>query len=202
MGLESIHFGLKCLGWFGILAVAFSTIGLQVTTAKLESFKTQKIDDLITGKNLLIEKVDDYQKQLEEKQIQIDMLSRKAQNAERGIHNSYDFDGVCRSGSAGEVTALIGAETAMFQELCTLNNSERWNDLAIYASSIIESGTEWLTPSYMRAIAYANLGYLQDAEKGLKYVISKAGDRPEYSEAASILLQVQESRRQQGDVDK
>lgn len=202
MSLESIHFGLKCLGWFGILAVAFSTVGLQITTGKLDSFKSKKIDDLLVGNSVLLEKVSGYQKQIDDKQAQIDLLSRKAQNAERGIHKSYDFDGVCRSGSAGKFVTLVGAETTMYRELCALNNSARWNDLAIYATSIIDGGTEWLTPFYLRAIAYANLGYLQDAEKDLKYVISKAGDAPEYSKAASILLQVQESRRQQGDADK
>ncbi len=202
MALESIHLFLKYIGWAGVVAVGISTIGLQITTAKLDSFKSLKIEELIKGKDILIDKVGSYQRELQDKQSQIDMLSRKAQNAERGIRKSYDFDGVCRSGSAGKSITIIGGEVSMYSKLCALNNSQQWSELADYATSIIESGTEWLTPFYMRAIAYANLGHLQDSESDIKYVISKSGDDPGYSNASSILSQVQESRRQQGDVDK
>ena len=194
MGLESIHFGLKCLGWFGILAVAFSTIGLQVTTAKLDSFKSQKIDDLITGKNILIEKVGDYQKQLEEKQSQINLLSRKAQNAERGISKFYTFNGQCKSQQGNRSTNIIGDETSIFGKLCELHDAKKWEELSLMATSIIKNNHEWLTPFLLRGIAYANLGDFASAEQDLQYVVSRAGDDPEYQQAAQLIAQINEAK--------
>ncbi|WP_439853022.1 hypothetical protein [Pseudomonas syringae] len=192
MGLESIHFFLKCIGWTGIVLVAMSTIGLQVTTAKLDAFKSRKIDDLVSGKNILIEKVGDYQKQIEEKQIQIDILSRKAINSERGVRKIFTFNGACKSQHGNKFGLIVGEEVNKFQALCELYNSQKWSEVISMATAIIKSNDEWLTPYYLRGISYANISDFDSAEQDLAYVVSHAGDDPDYIKATEDLAKVKE----------
>lgn len=192
MSLESVHLFLKYVGWIGIMLVAISTIGLQITTAKLELFKSQKINDLVAGKNILIEKVSAYQKQLEEKQMQIDSLSKKAVNSERGIRKAFAFNGDCKFQQGNKFGLVLGEESSQFRSLIELFNAQKWNELIAMSSLIARNNEDWLTPYFFRGLSYASLDDFDSAERDLAYVVSRAGDDPDYKNAAEALAKVKE----------
>lgn len=192
MSLESVHFVLKYVGWIGIVLVAMSTIGLQITTSRLEVFKSQKINDLIEGKDILIEKVGAYQKQLEEKQMQIDALSKKSVNSERGVRKTFAFNGQCRLQQGNKFGLIVGEESSQYNELVELFNAQKWNELIVMTGLIVKNNEEWLTPYFFRGLSYASLDDFDSAERDLAYVVSRAGDDPEYKNAAEALAKVKE----------
>lgn len=127
---------------------------------------------------------------------QAEELSLRAQNAERGISDTYDFNGGHRQNVGGGHTKLtIGAESSVFQTIIALNTSKDWQGLRDVCERQIQVTPNWLTPYLFSGIASANMGDFQLAQQRLEFVVRKAGNDPSYADAAQILAEVKSAGR-------
>jgi hypothetical protein len=118
-------------------------------------------------------------------------LAVRAQNAERGISDSYDFNGVRRQNmGAGRVMLTDGPLINVFQTLIKLNNDKDWNGLRNLCEDQISKTPGWLTPYLFSGVAYANLGDFPKAKERLEFVVAKAGNDTHYSDASRLLAQI------------
>jgi hypothetical protein len=86
-------------------------------------------------------------------------LVAKAQNAERGISDTYDFNGGHRQNmGGGRVVVTVGAEVNIFQKIMESYKAKDWSTLTITCETQIQATPIWLTPYLFSGIAYANLG--------------------------------------------
>jgi hypothetical protein len=118
-------------------------------------------------------------------------LAAKAQNAERGISDTYDFNGGHRQNmGGGRLGITVGAEVGIFQKIMELYKAKDWETLKDTCEAQIKTTPTWLTPYLFSGIAYVNLGQLAKAKERLEFVSEKAGDDPQYSDAARILGEI------------
>jgi TolA-binding protein len=160
----------------GVLLIALGTIltfvGQNISnrenTTKLTSTiqeKNKEIDELVEGKNQLIEKLDKYQKDLTEKEKTIQELEKKAKKAERGISSTFDFNGARRATSRpGHISVSIGPEVKIFKRIQVLEQQKLY-----------------------LGVAYANIGNKEKAMELFEYVVQNAPDDPAYSQAKDFL---------------
>jgi hypothetical protein len=123
-------------------------------------------------------------------QQRADDLTTKATAAERGVGDTYDFNGGHRLRTAGRVTLIVGEETQVFQHLVQMQAAHQWSELLSTSEAQIAKTPTWLTPYLFAGIADANLGRLSDAKSRLSYVVSHSGGDPEYADAQRILSQL------------
>jgi hypothetical protein len=123
-------------------------------------------------------------------------LAVRAQNAERGISDTYDFNGAHRQNvGGGRVVASAGAETSVFRNIMQMNEAKAWAQLRDTCENQIRNTPAWLTPYLFSGVALVNLGDLAKAKERLEYVVQHAGADPNYAEAARILEQVRAAGR-------
>lgn len=123
-------------------------------------------------------------------------LAIRAQNAERGISDTYDFNGGHRQNmGGGRVVLAVGPEAGVFQKIFRLQSDKDWNELKEVCDDQIKATPTWLTPYLFSGIANANLGNLAVAKERLQFVVAKAGSDPNYSDAARILAQIETATR-------
>jgi hypothetical protein len=119
--------------------------------------------------------------------VQAEELTLRSQNAERGISDTYDFNGGHRQTSGARRSLTIGAETSVFQTMIALSSSKDWQGLEDVCERQIQATPTWLTPYYFSGIASANLGDFAKAKERLQFVVSKAGNDPDYADATRVL---------------
>ena len=123
-------------------------------------------------------------------------LAIRAQNAERGISDTYDFNGGHRQNmGGGRVVLNVGKETGVFQHIVSLQNEKNWSALKETCENQIKETPAWLTPYLFSGIANANLGNRAVAKERLQFVVEKAGSDPNYSDAARILSEIEAATR-------
>jgi tetratricopeptide (TPR) repeat protein len=183
----------------GVLLIALGTIltfvGQNISnrenTTKLTSTiqeKNKEIDELVEGKNQLIEKLDKYQKDLTEKEKTIQELEKKAKKAERGISSTFDFNGARRATSRpGHISVSIGPEVKIFKRIQVLEQQKNYPELITICEQQIKKTPEWLTPYLYLGVAYANIGNKEKAIELFEYVVQNAPDDPAYSQAKDFL---------------
>ena len=119
-------------------------------------------------------------------------LALRAQNAERGISDTFNFAGGHRQNmGGGRVVLNVGKESGVFQNIVSLHNEKNWSALKDMCENQIKETPAWLTPYLFSGIANANLGNLAVAKERLQFVVEKAGSDPNYSDAARILAQIE-----------
>ena len=191
---------LKFVGYAGAAFVLISTVGLGIVNDHLDKVKDGKIDDLVTGKNALLKSVDEYKKQVEEKQRQIDDLKIKAANAARGVSKFRQFDGALRETRTGYIGVVVGGsyEESVFPKLMELAKSSKWNDLDSSCTEAIDKSSEWMTPYFFRGLARLNLSMFDLAKSDLETVLENVGDSPEYEQAKKWLAAANQQLSKKG----
>jgi hypothetical protein len=117
-------------------------------------------------------------------------LTVKAQDAERGISDTYDFNGAHRQRSGGRNAMTIGEEFSVFQTIQKLYNNQAWSDLRDLCEAQITKTPTWLTPHLYSGVANLRLGDLAKGEERLQFVVAHAGSDPAYADASRILEQI------------
>jgi hypothetical protein len=167
--------------------VFVSTVGTSILQPRVDKAKDQKVDDLVSGNKELLDKVGNYQLDLQTKDVKIKALETSAKKASRGITSTYAFNGAKRDASPGQVNTNFGEEYGTFQRMVQLQREAKFVELKDLCEEQIEKTPDWLTPYLFLGAAYLNLG---DREKGianLEYVVSQAASDPDYAEAAKLL---------------
>lgn len=119
-------------------------------------------------------------------------LQVKAQNAERGISDIYDFQGNRRQQIGGRrIVTQGGPLPESFQRMSQQRAEARWDALRDEANEQVRKTPNWLTSYLFLGIALANLGHLDEAHATLKYLVHAAGDDPAYSMAPGVLSEVE-----------
>ncbi len=156
-----------------------------------------QIRELVDGKNTLIRqntslagKIENYQKDLNEKDKKIKKLEEKAIKAERGITSTYDFNGAKRETSGGRNTAIAGEEMGIFTRMEKLKKNENYPELIVLCENQIKKTPDWLTPFLYLGIGYDSMGNRDKAISNLEYVITHAPGDPAYAQAKIILEQI------------
>jgi hypothetical protein len=205
---EQLSAALRWLTWLTALA-AFSTTAFGVAIyyvndqiGALQSSKIEKQGEEINSQKSVVlfqSKIIDEQNykviilsnNLKEMQKRADELTLRAQNAERGISDTYDFNGAHRKNmGGGRIDLAVGEETAVFQNMIKLQEEKKWAALREICETQISKTPNWLTPYLFSGIAYANLGDFSKAEIRLQFVVEKAGNDPHYTDASRLLQQV------------
>jgi len=195
----------------GILLITLGTIltyiGQNISnrqnTAKLTSTiedKNNEIDELIEGKNKLLDqnddlliKIDQYQKDLNIKEAQIKKLEVSSKKASRGISSTYDFNGVKRETTRlGIMTVTNTGELTVFSKIIELEKQKKYNELIAICEAQIKKTPEWLTPYFYAGIAHANLGDKEKAIELFKHVVNKAPEDQDYAQAEIFLKRLRE----------
>jgi hypothetical protein len=123
-------------------------------------------------------------------------LTTRTQNTERGISDVYEFNGNRRQGlGPGHTAVSVGPETNVFRKIMELQGNKDWIELLTVCEAQIKSTPNWLTPYLFSGIANANLGNFVDAEERLEFVVTKAGNDPNYSVAPGILARIKAARQ-------
>lgn len=183
------------VGFAGAFLVLVSTIGGWVVTSRLDKLKENKIDELVAGKNELLQKIETYQGDLEAKDATIRKLEDKAAKAERGIAAAFDFNGARRvSPRPGHTRLETGPEVRVFERMRELERTQKFTELRELAERQIQATPEWLTPYLFLGVAHANLGNKEAAIRALRHVVANAyGDRA-YAAAGEILRRLESDR--------
>jgi hypothetical protein len=174
----------------GLLLIIKERIGVLQAEKSAEKERLQQ--EKITSQEDDVKRLKDELSAVNEKAAQ---LEAKAIDAARNVTDSYDFNGVHRQTSGGRTSATVGNEVAIFQQLIELQEKQDWNALLVLSESQIEGTPNWLTPYLMAGVALANLSRFEEAKKRLESVVTRAGNDPQYSEARTILEQIQEKAR-------
>jgi hypothetical protein len=125
-------------------------------------------------------------------------LTVKAEDAERGISDIYEFNGARRQRNGGRMGLILGEELAVFQTIQKLNNEHAWRELRDVCEAQIKKTPNWLTPHLYSGVANANLGDLAQAEERLQFVVGNAGSDPSYADASRLLAQIKAAALERG----
>lgn len=154
-----------------------------------------QIKELVDGKNTLIQqnteltgKIENYQKDLNEKDRKIKELGKKAKKAERGITLTYGFNGVQRKTTRpGHISLSHGPEVEIFKKMQEFETQRKYTELVTLCEEQIEKTPEWLTPYFYIGIAFANLGNKNKAIEIFEYVKENSFGDSAYSKANDFL---------------
>ena len=153
------------------------------------------IRELVNGKDTLIQqnqelagKIEDYQKNLDEKDKKIQELQEKAKKAEKGITSTYDFNGAKRETTRpGHISLKFGSEFEVFKKIQELEEKKHYGELVKICEKQIKETPEWLTPYLYLGIALDNLGYKDRAIDIFEYVKENSFGNPKYSHVNEFL---------------
>lgn len=154
-----------------------------------------QIKELVEGKNTLIKqnteltgKIENYQKDLNEKDRKIKELEEKAKKAERGITLTYDFNGARRKTTKpGYISLSLGPEVEIFKKMQEFETQRKYTELVTLCEEQIEKTPEWLTPYFYIGIAFANLGNRDKAIEMFEYVKENSFGDSAYLQANDFL---------------
>lgn len=154
-----------------------------------------QIKELVDGKNTLIQqnreltgKIEDYQKDLNEKDRKIKELEEKAKKAERGVTSTYDFNGARRETTKpGHISLRHGPEVEIFKKMQEFKTQRNYTSLVNLCEEQIERTPEWLTPYFYLGLAFANLGNRSEAIEMFEYVKENSFGDSAYSQVNDFL---------------
>ena len=122
---------------------------------------------------------------LSEVRSQAEQLSVKAIDAQRGVSETYDFNGVkVQNFGSGRESVISGEDTVVVQKILLDNNTKNWELLKEPCEYQINNMPDLLTSYLYSGIAFANLGEFQAAKQ-------HASSDPQYSDANRLLTQLQ-----------
>lgn len=169
------------------IIILWSTFSIVATCFVLSD--SSKIDELIQGKNTLINQNKELIKQNNELIMDISKyqeenkyLKSEIEKARRGISESYDFNGVYRKKSGG-ISKTILDENSIFTKLTELEKDKKYIEIINITNLNIKRIPTWFTLYFYRGIAYANTGEISKAMIDFKYFLENASDDMSYSEA-------------------
>jgi len=150
---------------------------------------------LVNGKDTLIKqnqelagKIEDYQKNLDEKDKAIQELEKQAKKASRGISSIYDFNGTkWVTTGPGHIFIETGLEFEIFKKINELEKQRNYPELKNICEQQIIKTPEWLTPYLYLGLAFANMGNKEKAIEMFEYVLKNAPDDPAYAQAKEFL---------------
>ena len=215
MSLETAQSAFQLFLWAGLIVVAVCQVGSSWTTSRLQKeasikrdLESTKVDglvqsnerlesgnkELLSKNQELLGKVERYQVELDRKNVQIEVLEKKATRAGLGITSTFDFNGARRNTTAGTSSVVAGEETTAFARIMEAEKEKDFTKLKDITTVQIKKTPDWLTPYLFRGIANANLGDRTAAEQDLSYVVKNSGGHPDYAQAEQFLKQLQGSQ--------
>jgi hypothetical protein len=181
------------LRWLTIVGLAFTAIfgaAIYFVNDRIGALQSQTVQAQSERLSQQTERIGHLNDELSAVRTQEAELQKRAQNAERGVSDSYDFNGAHRQTTGGRIAVTVGAETMVFRNLMDFYNAKNWQGLADTCERQIQATPNWLTPYLYSGLAYANLGNFGKAQERLEFVAQKAGADPNYSDAARVLEQI------------
>ncbi|WP_034994901.1 hypothetical protein [Beijerinckia mobilis] len=161
---------------------------IQATVMNQQSNKIDMQENKIYQQN---EKISSLEKNILALKEHEKDLKVKLKNAERGISDTYDFNGAHRQNlGSGRIQTTIGHETEVFGIIISLYKNQEWPKLEDICEGQIKLTPNWLTPYMFSGIALAQLGEYKKAEERLSFVVEQAGNDPSYRDAANFLEEV------------
>jgi hypothetical protein len=111
----------------------------------------------------------------------------------------YEFSGIKHVRNDRDSGTTTWDEFAIFQIIKELEKHGHWAEERDLCEEQIRKTPEWLAPYLCAGVAYANLGYCDQAIRRLEHVERMAASNPEYSAATRVLNQLrQEHARSSG----
>lgn len=136
--------------------------------------------ELIEGKNTLIaqnkdlsEKLDKYQKDLNEKEQKIKELETQAKNAKRGITVNFYANGTRRKTDGGNIS-LDQELKLTYEHMKNLSEEKRYPELVTLCKKQIRNNPDWPTPYLFLGVALGNSGEIDEAINQLEYFLEIA----------------------------
>ena len=131
---ELLSAALKWLTISGIVLTAIFGAAIFFVNDRIGSIQADKIEkqsEQIGAQEKTVKAQDQKIRQQIEQIGQLDSkaeeLALRAQNAERGVSDTYDFNGGHRQNAGdGRTMLTVGPETSVFQTMITLNASKDW----------------------------------------------------------------------------
>jgi hypothetical protein len=121
----------------------------------------------------------------------LDEIDKNVKKLSRGVYSGFDFNGARREVRPGYSGVTVGEETAVFQNMQSLQARQQWGQLLKISEDQIKKTPDWLTPYLFSGIANANLGNNAAAIQRLTFVRDEAADNPDYADADRILRLLQ-----------
>ena len=179
----------------GILLTFLLQVIFDLSTISPEEHKITKLQqqakglsiqnqELIVGKNTLIaqnkdlsEKLDKYQKDLNEKEQKIKELETQAKNAEKGITLNYWANGCVRKQHGGNIN--IGCELEKtLKKFVSLQKTKNFNELKKQCTEQIKKTPKWSTPYLFLGMSFINLGNHEEGLRNLEHFLKTTEDIP------------------------
>jgi hypothetical protein len=136
--------------------------------------------ELIEGKNTLIaqneiltEKLDKYQRDLDEKEMKIKDLETQSKNAKRGITENFYANGTRRRTDGGHIK-LDQELISTNDKIKKLESEKKFSELVTLCNEQISNHPDWPTPYLFLGVAYGNLGEIDKAINQLEYFLEIA----------------------------
>jgi hypothetical protein len=185
---------ITIVGGIGALAATVCTVAGYFVNDRITALQNIQTTKTITDQQTITTEAIEEQKRLAAELKSVNEkaaeLAAKAQDAERGVSDTYDFNGARRQRAGGQMGLIVGEETAVFVTIQKLYANGAWSELRDACEAQIKKTPTWLTPYLFAGDANVKLGDLAKAEERLQFVATKAGTDPAYADAARILAQV------------
>ncbi len=198
--LGSILWWVTIIGGVGGASAALCAVAGYFVNDRIVVLQSLQTDRKIEDQKTLTANAIEEQKRLtaELKSVtdRANELATQAENAERGVSDTYDFNGAHRQNLGGGRTSVIaGEEMAVFQNILKLYNDKDWGALKEVCEAQIKKTPTWLTPYLFSGVADVNSNDLAKAEERLQFVVAHAGSDPAYADASRILEQIKTAPR-------
>ncbi|MFO1126359.1 MAG: hypothetical protein U1E25_14515 [Methylocystis sp.] len=184
------------LGWL-TLGLIFSTALLSIAIYKInERIGSLQSDRIIEQDNIIKEQ----DRNIAELKSKSEELSKKSIRAERGISETYDFNGARRKNiGSGKTAVEAGNEMNIFYNIVNLYNEKKWKELNELCERQIMLTPSWLTPFLFSGVALLSLSEYDRAKERLEFVVKNSGDDPSYSDASRLLRELNARDRSQAE---
>ncbi|MCK9282384.1 MAG: hypothetical protein M0P71_17350 [Melioribacteraceae bacterium] len=161
--------------------------------------KNQKIEELIIGKNDLIEgnkelniKLDDYQKSIIEKDHKINELEEKVKQAKYGVQKRYTYQGYKSPSGAYKDIMIADDGPSIFENLTKLekiNTNESLQEILSICNEQIKVKPDWFTLYLFKGMALEKLGFKEKAILEFEYVINHGPQDEEFQKPAKLYIE-------------
>ena len=196
---QQLSVALRWLTYGFIFLPAALGIAIYFVNDRIDSMKTEQGE---IQQKLILEQQQEMDKQkvnivnliqdLSQYKAKAEQLQIQVIDSQRGVSETYDFNGAYRKQTGSGRTELsAGAEIETYKKIREFEKSHNWISLKSACEQQIELTPKWLTPYLFLGIALANLGDIAQAKLQLEFVVSRAGNDPNYSDASRLLLQLQ-----------
>lgn len=155
-----------------------------------------KSDNCFESNKRMIEEIQSYKKQIEERNQRIKILEENVQLAKKGAVVSYDLIGNRRESSGPGMINFIDntPENAAYRELSLLQDNRNFAEIIKLCNQWIKRNPNWHTPFVFRGVAYANLGKKDLAIMDWEYAIKFNDNDPEYDKIKELLRKIKQEK--------